>query len=84
MSNVRKHPASGGRPSSDDNSHVIDMEGIDRLWRAQMAATLLAALNNEAASAAGVSHDATAAVAEYIRDDMLQILNHSTEPDNPI
>ncbi|KAF1719831.1 hypothetical protein CSC75_13935 [Pseudoxanthomonas wuyuanensis] len=56
---------------------MIPGDDYDRLWRAQQAAMLLAAINNDVAVAAGVSHDATAAVAEYIRDDMLEILNHS-------
>lgn len=76
MSNVTKHPASAGRHGHDDGQ-VIPGDDYDRLWRAQHAAMLLAAINNELAVTAGISHDATAAVAEYIRDDMLEILNHS-------
>lgn len=58
---------------------LIKPQDFDRLWRAQQAVTLLAALNNDAASSAGISHASLAAIAEYIRDDMLQILN-SAEP----
>ncbi len=58
---------------------LIKPADFDRLWRAQQAVTLLAALNNDVASTAGFSHAGPAAVAEYIRDDMLQILN-AAEP----
>ncbi|SOD53621.1 hypothetical protein [Pseudoxanthomonas wuyuanensis] len=76
MGNVTKHPANAPRKRHDDGQ-IIPGDDYDRLWRAQQAAMLLAAINNDVAVAAGVSHDATAAVAEYIRDDMLEILNHS-------
>ncbi len=76
MSNVTKHPAAVR--GNADNGQLINGQDYDRLWRAQQAATLLAALNNEYAAAAGISHDSTAAVAEYIRDDMLDILNHTS------
>lgn len=75
MSNVTRHPTAAR--GQHDDSQIITGEDYDRLWRAQQACSLLAALNTEHAAAAGVSHDATAAVAEYIRDDMLEILNHS-------
>jgi hypothetical protein len=75
MGDVTKHPtASRGHY---DDGQVINGDDYDRLWRAQQAAMLLASINNEVASTAGISHDATAAVAEYIRDDMLEILSHS-------
>lgn len=82
MSKVTQHPASAER-------HVvagqwIDGEGYDRLWRAQQAVSLLAAFNQVTSLAAsGVNHDATAAVAEYIRDDLLEILNDSQPADAP-
>jgi hypothetical protein len=75
MSNVTRHPTAAR--GQHDDSQIITGEDYDRLWRAQQAASLLAAINTETAATAGVSHDATAAVAEYIRDDMLEILNHS-------
>lgn len=77
MSNVHAHPASAGRGGIDD-AQAIGGDDYDRLWRAQQAAALLAAINAAIAADAGISHDSTAAVAEYIRDDMLDILNHST------
>ena len=82
MGNVTKHPTA--ERGNVEKSQTINGDDYDRLWRAQQAASLLAAINNNVAAEGGISHDSTAAVAEYIRDDMLQILNHSTEPDNPI
>jgi hypothetical protein len=76
VSNVTKHPTA--ERGSLDNAQVINGQDYDRLWRAQQAVTLLAAINNDAAADRGISHDNTAAVAEYIRDDMLEILTHST------
>ena len=75
MSNVSPHPTAS-RGGLDD-SQSINGQDYDRLWRAQQAATLLAAINNHVADVGGISHDSTAAVAEYIRDDMLDILNHA-------
>ena len=37
--------------------------------------------HNNVAAEGGISHDSTAAVAEYIRDDMLEILMHSQATD---
>lgn len=57
---------------------VIDVPGYDRLWRAQQASELLSRLTDEVATAAGITHDNTAALAEYISDDMRDVLNRST------
>lgn len=75
MSNVTKHPASAGPGLFDDQ--LIGGDDYDRLWRAQQAVQLLATINNMVAAGANISHDSTAAVAEYIRDGMLEILNQA-------
>jgi hypothetical protein len=79
VSNVTKHPTA--ERGNFDKSQTINGQDYDRLWRAQQAATLLASINNHVASEGGISHDSTAAVAEYIRDDMLEILMNSQASD---
>ena len=76
MGNVTKHPTAAR--GNVEKSQTINGDDYDRLWRAQQAASLLAAINNYVAAEGGISRDSTAAVAEYIRDDMLDILTHST------
>ena len=56
----------------------IDAAGYDLLWRAQLAAELLARITGPIAEATGITHDNTAAVAEYISDCMREVLNRST------
>lgn len=56
-------------------TYVFGEDDMNRLWRAQHAATLLAALSSEAVDFVNVSRDSTAAVAEYIAQDVLDVLN---------
>lgn len=60
------------------DEQAINAPDYDRLWRAQQATELLARLNHEVASAAGITHDNTAAIAEYISEEMREVLNRST------
>lgn len=60
------------------NEQTIDAAGYDLLWRAQLAAELLACINGPIAQATGITHDNTAAVAEYISEGMREVLNRST------
>lgn len=76
MNSVSQHPTA--LRGNGDNGQVVNGQDYDRLWRAQQAAALLASINKDVAAEAGICHDSTAAVAEYIRDDMLEILNHTT------
>lgn len=63
-------------PSLPDGfSYVFSEEDMNRLWRAQQATTLLAALSNEAVRFVNVSRDSTAAVAEYIAQDVMDVLS---------
>ena len=64
-----------GSPLQDGLSFAVSEDDMNRLWRAQHAATLLAALSTEAVSFVNVSLDSTAAVAEYIAQDVLDVLN---------
>lgn len=48
---------------------------LDRLWRAQRAVSLLAALDSETADRAAIAADGPAAVAAYIREDLETVLN---------
>ncbi|MCC4603955.1 hypothetical protein [Xanthomonas campestris] len=67
--------------------YSISEEDQFRLWRAYHAAALLAALTNDVAVEAGINHDGPAAVAEYIRHELLDVLNsaqHLREPDPSI
>jgi len=57
---------------------VLPPEDIDRLWRAQQASELLSRLTGPIAEATGITHDNTAAVAEYISEEMRDVLNRST------
>ena len=56
-------------------NYVVSEDDMNRLWRAQHAATLLAALSTEAVHFVNISRDSTAAVAEYIAQDVLDVLN---------
>lgn len=58
----------------EDADYSITEEDHNRIWRAQHAATLLAALGNDVAVGAGISHDGPAAVADYIREELLDVL----------
>ncbi len=57
---------------------MMPAEDYDRLWRAQQATELLSRLTGPIAEATGITHDNTAAVAEYISDEMRDVLNRST------
>ncbi|WDM66308.1 hypothetical protein [Xanthomonas cucurbitae] len=68
----------------EGTDYSISEEEQFRLWRAYHAAALLAALTNDVAIEAGINHDGPAAVAEYIRHELLDVLNgaqHLREPD---
>ncbi|AMU99471.1 hypothetical protein [Xanthomonas citri] len=68
----------------DDADYAISDDDQFRLWRAYHAAALLAALTNDIAVEAGVNQDGPAAVADYIREELLDILNSAhrlTAPD---
>lgn len=70
-----------------DADFSINEEEQYRLWRAYHAAALLAALTNDVAIEAGINHDGPAAVAEYIRQELLDVLNGAQrlrEPDPSI
>ena len=58
----------------EDADFSISEEEQFRLWRAYHAAALLAALTNDIAIEAGINHDGPAAVAEYIRHELLDVL----------
>jgi len=60
------------------DEQAINAPDYDRLWRAQQATELLSRLTDEVADAAGITHDQTAAIAEYISEDMRDVLNRST------
>ncbi|AKN97849.1 hypothetical protein [Xanthomonas oryzae] len=69
-----------------DADYAINEEEHDRLWRAQQAASLLAPINHDVATRAGVGHDGVSAIADYIREELLDILSsarHLREPLNP-
>ncbi|WP_031421341.1 hypothetical protein [Xanthomonas euvesicatoria] len=71
----------------EDADFSISEEEQYRLWRAYHAAALLAALTNDIAIEAGINHDGPAAVAEYIRHELLDVLNGTQrlrEPDPSI
>ncbi|KTF40678.1 hypothetical protein [Xanthomonas translucens] len=53
---------------------AINEDNFYRLWRAHHAAALLSALDNDHAAGSGVSHDSTAAVADYVQQELLEIL----------
>ncbi|MGY4888917.1 UNVERIFIED_CONTAM: hypothetical protein EX528_00565 [Xanthomonas axonopodis] len=72
----------------EDADFSISEEEQFRLWRAYHAATLLAALTNDVAIEAGINHDGPAAVAEYIRHELLDVLGsaqrlHEPDPNIP-
>ncbi|PPT94924.1 hypothetical protein XaraCFBP7407_13010 [Xanthomonas arboricola pv. arracaciae] len=70
----------------DDADYTISEEEHDRLWRVQQADSLLATLNHDIATRAGISHDGIAAVADYIREELLDIAcsaKHLREPTHP-
>lgn len=57
----------------EDADYTISEEEHDRLWRVQQAASLLATLNHDIATRAGISHDGIAAVADFMREELLDI-----------
>jgi len=69
--------------------YTISEEEHFRLWRAHDAVALLAALNNETATRAGISADGIAAVADFIREELLDVCTHAQplraplDPDAP-
>ena len=58
----------------EDADYTIGEEEHFRLWRAQEAASLLAAVNHDVAITAGITHDGAAAVADYIREELMDVL----------
>ncbi|TXD43087.1 hypothetical protein TR80_009525 [Xanthomonas campestris] len=54
--------------------YALTEEEHDRLWRVQQAASLLAALNHDVATRAGVSYDGVSAVADFMREELLDIV----------
>lgn len=70
----------------EDADYALSEEEHDRLWRVQQAASLLAALNHEVATRAGISYDSVSAVADFMREELLDIassarcLREPTEP----
>ncbi|ARV24885.1 MULTISPECIES: hypothetical protein [Xanthomonas] len=71
----------------EDADFSISEEDQSRLWLAYHATTLLAALTNDIAIEAGINHDGPAAVAEYIRHELLDVLSSAQrlrEPDPSI
>jgi len=73
-----------------DADYTISEEDHFRLWRAHDAVALLAALNNDTATKAGISADGTAAVADFIREELLDVCMHaqriraSLDPEAPV
>ncbi|MFC0155085.1 hypothetical protein ACFFJ4_16120 [Xanthomonas dyei] len=72
----------------EDADYAISEEEQYRLWRAYHAAALLAALTNDVAIEAGINHDGPAAVADYIRHELLDVLSgaqrlREPDPSNP-
>lgn len=71
----------------DEADYTISEDEHVRLWRAYDALALLAALDNETATRAGITADGTAAVADLIREELLDVCTHaqrirpSPEPD---
>ncbi|HHA2735553.1 MULTISPECIES: hypothetical protein [Stenotrophomonas] len=69
-------------PAHDDpHGHLISAEDVTRLWRISYAVELIAVLPVEAAKLLGITADHTSAVAEYIRDDLREILTRSKPAD---
>ncbi|RPE74651.1 hypothetical protein [Vulcaniibacterium tengchongense] len=66
-----------GTPLPIGADYTLTEKDMDRLWRAQVAAQLLAALDHEGATHLGISHDGPAAVAEYIAEDVLDVLRNT-------
>ncbi|CCF68717.1 MULTISPECIES: hypothetical protein [Xanthomonas] len=57
--------------------YTISEAQHDSLWRAYYAVTLLAALNNDLVSQTGITADSTAAVADYVREALLEVVLHA-------
>lgn len=72
-----------GPPTAADDRGAQLIAGADyqRLWRAAYACRLLATITEEVAKEHGIDPNDTAAVAEYIRDDMYLILSRSKPAD---
>ncbi|TAA26548.1 hypothetical protein [Pseudoxanthomonas winnipegensis] len=69
----------GGRAprSIKEAGQLIEHADYERLWNCYHAIKLLAGINNELASASSITHDDTAAVAIYARDELLAVLKAS-------
>jgi hypothetical protein len=61
----------------DQADYTISEDEHARLWRAYEAMALLAALDNEIATRAGITADGTAAVADFIREELLDVCMHA-------
>lgn len=72
-----------GPPQHDEDrgAQLIGCNDYLRLWRAAYACRLLAAITEDLAKEHGIDPNDTAAVAEYIRDDIYQILSRSKPAD---
>ncbi len=66
---------------ADRGAQLIGGADYQRLWRAAHACDLLATITEEVAKEHGIDPKHTAAVSEYIRDDMYQILSRSKPAD---
>ncbi|MBB5880778.1 hypothetical protein GGR74_001981 [Xanthomonas arboricola] len=62
---------------ADEADYTISEAQHDSLWRAYYAVTLLAALNNDLVSQTGITADSTAAVADYVRETLLEVVLHA-------
>lgn len=72
----------GTPPHTDDRgAQLIGGSDYQRLWRAAYACRLLATITEEVAKEHGIDPNDTAAVAEYIRDDMYLVLSRSKPAD---
>ncbi|MGD6581355.1 hypothetical protein VWW93_11940 [Xanthomonas citri pv. citri] len=57
--------------------YTISEAEHESLWRAHYAVALLAALNNDVTCQAGITADSTAAVADYVRETLLDVVLHA-------
>lgn len=76
-----EHNPGAPAPADDRGAQLIAGADYQRLWRAAFACRLLATITEEVAKEHGIDPNDTAAVAEYIRDDMYLILSRSKPAD---
>ncbi|MFC3549430.1 hypothetical protein ACFOLC_00200 [Lysobacter cavernae] len=58
-------------------TYVLSEDEVTRLWRAKHAATLLAAFDGDTANLRSVTRDNLAAVADYIAEDVENVLRQA-------